>query len=313
MAPNRVQNVMVMGAGAVGGFFGGKLSSLPDINLSLVARGEHLAAIQKNGLHVKSIDGSFVVHAEASDRPSELPHPDLILFTVKTFDTEDAISQIRPVVSHETVILTLQNGLENRLILEEAFGKEQVVPGICRIGARISEPGLISHTDPASVIVGTNQQTAFDQTDMICSLFRRAEVKCRVADDITREIWKKFSWNAIFNMLTAAENCTVEALFEKGEPDPRMSRLADEIVKTAKAEGVDLRRNDLDKIINRSSDLGGFITSTLHDRREGKPLEYDAFTGALLRLGNKHGLELPEFRKLHRRLEALSKIGFFDL
>jgi 2-dehydropantoate 2-reductase len=197
-------------------------------------------------------------------------------------------------------------------MLEEAFDNEQLMLGVCRIGARISEPGHISHTDPASVIIGTNHQTESNKTDTICGLFRQAKVKCRVSNDITREIWKKFSWNAIFNMLTAAENCTVEAFYEKGEPDPRVGRLADEILKTAKAEGLHLGRNDLNKMINRSSALGGFITSTLHDRREGKTLEYDAFTGALLRLGNKHGLELPEFRKLHRRLEDLSKIGFFN-
>lgn len=306
MALNRVLHVMVMGAGAVGGYFGGKLSQLPGVHLSMVARGEHLDAILKNGLHVESIDGSFTVNAPASDSPAELPSPDLILFTVKTFDTEGAIRQIRPVASPKTIILTLQNGLENRLMLEEAFDNEQLMLGVCRIGARISEPGHISHTDPASVIVGTNKQTASDHTETICSLFRRAKLKCRVADDITREIWKKFSWNAIFNMLTAAENCTVEAFYGKGEPYPGIDRLADEILKTAKAEGVDLRRNDLNKMINRSSALGGFITSTLHDRREGKALEYDAFTGALLRLGDKHGLELPEFRKLHHRLEALS-------
>lgn len=302
------KNIMVMGAGGVGGFFGAKLTRGLGAELSLVARGKHLEVIQQSGLNVQSIDGDFTVKSAASDNPADLPKPDLILFAVKSYDTAQAIRQIEPVMNEQTQVLTLQNGIENIPKLTEAFGDERVIPGLCRIGIRIAEPGVLSHTNPGSVIVGEKDGRVSDRIRAIHEAYTKEDVDCTISDNITREIWKKFSWNAIFNMLTAAENVTTERLYDGGERQARVLKLADEIISVARAEKIGLFPEDLEKITRNTQNIGAFVTSTLHDRRVGKKLEHDAFTGALLRLGEKHSIELPEYEKLHRELDEVGKV-----
>jgi len=300
------KRLMVMGAGGVGGYFGGRVSQKNGYELSLVARGEHLRQIQKHGLRVDSIDGNFVIKAAASDDPASLPKPDLILFTVKSYDTEGAIELIRPVVGADTQILPLQNGIENIPRLVDAFGDQRVIRGICRVGAKISEPGKVSHTSRGSIIVGEAGGQRSSRVETICNAFSGAGLDCRISDHIRREIWRKFSWNSIFNMLTAAENVTTDKLFDGEKPTKRVRRLAEEFLKIADAENAGLESRDLERTISKTRDLGAFITSTLYDRRRGKTLEYDAFTGALLRLAEKHSLELPEYEKLHDELKRIN-------
>ncbi len=297
------KSIMVMGAGGVGGYFGGKLIQNSNRGISLVARGEHLKAIKKQGLKVESIDGDFVLECPASENPVDLPRPDLILFTVKSYDTDNAIEQVKSVMTEETQILPLQNGIENIPKLVEAFGDDRVMYGLCRIGIRISEPGKLSHTNPGSVILGERDGRRSERIETIKGIYDGADVKCEISNNIRREIWKKFSWNSIFNMVTAAENQTTDQLYENGQPKPRLRKLANEILKVAKAEGVNLQKEDLEKMVVKTQNIGAFITSTLNDRRVGKKMEFDAFTGAILRLGNKHGMELPEYQKLHQDLQ----------
>lgn len=305
MSEFNFRNIMVMGAGAVGGYFGGKLVQNSDRAISLVARGEHLDQIKEHGLKVESIDGDFTVKGPASDDPKDLPKPDLVLFTVKSFDTAGAIEQIRPVVNENTHILPLQNGIENIPQLIDAFGTERVMYGLCRIGARIAAPGKLSHTNPGSVIVGERDGSVTPRIQWVKDIYDSMDVECEISTDIRREIWKKFAWNSIFNMSTAAENKTTDYFYENGEPKELLWNLSGEILKVAQAEEVDLRKEDLDKIVVKTKNIGAFITSTLHDRRSGKKLEHDAFTGAILRLGKKHGISLPHYKELHQKLDSV--------
>lgn len=307
MSNFKFKKIMVMGAGGVGGYFGGKLAQLPGIELSMVARGRHLSEIQKNGLIVDGDETSFVVRGPASEHPEELPDPDLILFTVKSHDTTDAIEMIRPKVGADTQVLPLQNGIENIPKLLDAFGSERVIHGLCRIGVNISEPGRLLYSNSGSVVVGEPDGSRSPRTVSVKKAFDEAGVSCRISDDIVRDTWLKFAWNTIFNMITAAENRTTDYFFSGGQPDTRLWKLAGEIQEVAKAEGIELRDSDMEKLIHKTEGMGAFVTSTLHDRRSGKRMEYDAFTGALLRLANKHGRDLPEYRKLHQKLERVEK------
>lgn len=301
------QNIMVMGAGGVGGYFGGKLSGNDNLDVSFVARGEHLRMIQERGLIVKSVEGDFTVSVPASDHPSDLPAPDLILFTVKSYDTEKAIEQIRTVVSPSTQILPLQNGIENLPKLESAFSKDRVIPAICRIGVRIEKPGVLSHTHPGSLWIGERDGNPSGRLKKVQELFSDVGVSCRISAGIEREMWRKFAWNAIFNMLTAAENQTTDFFYNEGEPVDQLWKLAEELQLIAEAEKSGLSWKDLKDVIWETRNNGAFVTSTLHDRRRGKQLEYDAFTGALLRLGEKHDIRLPEYLKLHRKLKKVNE------
>jgi len=306
MSNFNIKHVMVMGAGAVGGYFGAKIAEGTSLQASLVARGPHLESIQKYGLRIESTEGDFVLKAPASDNPADLPIPGLVLFSVKSHDTKGAIEQLRPALGENTQVLPLQNGIENIPALIDAFGEERVMHSLCRVGAQISGPGVISITKPGSVIIGERDGRRSDRVNTIKQLFDNAGVKCRASSEIEREIWLKFAWNSIFNMITAAENKTTDYFYKDGKPDGRLWKLADEILKVANAENVNLQQRDLDKIVTETRQIGAFVTSTLHDRRMGKPLENNAFTGAMLRFGTKHNLSLPEFEALHQQLESVN-------
>lgn len=301
-----------MGAGGVGGYFGGKLVQNSGRKISLAARGTHLEKIKSHGLVIESFDGNFVVRGPASNNPKDLPDPDLIIFSVKSFDTDGAIEQIRPKVGKQTQILPLQNGIENLPKLTRAFGEDRVMCSLCRIGIRISEPGNLSHTHPGRIVIGERDGRRSERIGIIKQAYEEVGVTCRISEDIDREFWLKFSWNSIFNMITSAENKTTDHFYKNGGPHDRLRRLADEILMVAQAEGINLQKKDLDKIVEKTYEMGKFVTSTLHDRRVGKKLEFDAFTGALLRLGEKHGLDLPEYKMLHQQLKDLSEYVLND-
>ena len=138
------KSILIMGAGAVGGTFGSLLAKVKTNTVFFIARGKHLEAIKRNGLSVQSRKENFTIKVNVSDNPNNIKSkPDLILLTVKSFDTDSAIEQLKPVVFKKTQILSLQNGLENYPKLVNAFGDERVVRGVCGMNAEVLQPGVI--------------------------------------------------------------------------------------------------------------------------------------------------------------------------
>lgn len=294
-----------MGAGAVGGYFGGRIAQQTSANVTLIARGSHLEAIQEKKLQIKSEDRAATIAVDAFENPRKAPKPDLIFFTVKSYDTSSAIQQIRPIVDEKTQILTIQNGIENYPKLVEAFGKGNVIQGFCRIGAGITQPGVIRHEAFGEITVGEKNGHTTDRLKALQALCGDADIPLNITSDIDRKVWLKFTWNCVFNMATAVANVTVEKLFQSQETEALCYNLFDEIRIVAKAEGVELTGEDAKKIIEPARELEGFTTSTYQDRQKGKKLEYEAFTGAIVRLGEKHGFELPYNQTLYALLKII--------
>lgn len=296
-----INQILVMGAGAVGGYFGGRLYEKTGTNTFLIARGSHLDQIRENGLQIVSVDGDAKLKIPASIDPADAPPPDLVLFTVKSYDTDQAIRQIGPIIDEKTTILTLQNGIENFEKLQKRFG-DQVLQGLCQIGAGIEKPGVIRHKAFGHIVFGEQDGSQTQRTQEIADLLIQAEISCEISEDIKRDVWLKFAWNIVFNGLTAALDVTTDRLFESSESEDYLMRLFEEFQAVAKAEEVEITSGDIEKILEKSRDLGSFVTSTLRDRRQGKPLEYDGLTGALLRKADEHSIELPLFQTLHEML-----------
>ncbi len=300
-----IDNLMVMGAGAVGGYFGGRVARAASAKVTLVARGEHLNAIQREGLVIESEDNRLKVTPEAVENPGDAgSKPDLILFTVKSYDTGAAIRQITPVVSQRTQVLTLQNGIENYPKLVEAFGEDRVIQGFCKIGASVPRPGVVQHSAFGEITLGEQDGSESGRIMEIKSLFEEAGVSTAVSSDITHDVWVKFSWNCLLNMITAAANVTVDKIYGHEEPVALCYRLYEEIQKVAAREGVELTDEEGAGIIESARKLEGFETSTYQDRKKKKKMEYEAFTGAVVRLADKHDLDVP----YHQTLYALLKL-----
>lgn len=300
---------MVMGAGAVGGYFGGRLQDGTSAEVSFIARGEHLKALQEKGLLLKSEGTEIFNNIKAYRNPEEAPNPDLILFTVKSYDTDEAIQQLRSVVSPNIQILTLQNGIENYPKLVKAFSSGQVIQGFCKIGAGVPEPGVIEHKAFGEVTIGEQNGATTERLTAVEKLFKEAGVPVNISDEITREVWLKFTWNCLLNMITAAGNVTVEKIFDHPEGEELCYALFEELLGVARAEGVSLKSEDGSKIIESAKNLTGFETSTYQDRQKGKRMEYEAFTGAIVRLGEKHGLQVPHNETLYAVLKMVGRAG----
>jgi len=298
-----------MGAGAVGGYFGGRLQDGTSAEVSFIARGEHLKALQEKGLLLKSEGVESVIKVQACRKPEDAPNPDLILFTVKSYDTDEAIQQLRSVVFPNTQILTLQNGIENYPKLVKAFSSGQVIQGFCKIGAGVPEPGVIEHKAFGEVTIGEQDGATTERLTSVEKLFKEAGVPVKISDEITREVWLKFTWNCLLNMITAAGNVTVEKIFDHPEGEQLCYALFEELLGVARAEGVSLKSEDGSKIIESAKNLTGFETSTYQDRQKGKRMEYEAFTGAIVRLGEKHGLQVPHNETLYAVLKMVGRAG----
>ncbi|MFH5831354.1 ketopantoate reductase family protein [Halalkalibaculum sp. DA3122] len=300
------KKIMVMGAGAVGAYFGARIQQSSNAEVAFIARGAHLEAIQTHGIRVESPEGDARVKVDAFESPTEAGTPDLVLFTVKSYDTEAAIEDLKPVVSEHTQILTIQNGIENYEKLRQAFGSDRVIQGFCRIGASITEPGVIRHISLGSVVVGEPDGSRTDRLQALEGLFENTHIQFTISDDIWHEVWVKFTWNSIFNMMTAVGEVTVDKLFVEPESEQLCYNLFDEIRQVAKREGIELNEQDRERIIEQSRALEGFTTSTYNDRKSGKKLEYEAFTGAIVRLAQKHEVAVPCNQTMYAFLKLIT-------
>ena len=297
-----------MGAGAVGGTFGALLEKEKNNTVFFTARGQHLEAVKRNGLSVQSGKEKFTIKVNVSDNPNDFKSkPDLILLTVKSFDTDSAIEQLKPVVFRKTQILSLQNGIENYPKLVNTFGEKRVVRGFCGMNAEVLQPGVIQGGQ-GYIFIGENIGEISARIQWLKSLFETSNIQCTVSQDIHQDVWRKFAWNCIFNIVSATTQLTVGKIVDNPEKIQFCKDIFKEISQVAKSQDVMLGPDKEKLIFDIAGDSGDIKPSTLQDRLKGKRMEYDAFTGALIRLADKHKIHIPINRALYNQLEQLEKL-----
>src|SRR5262245_35565571 len=184
--------IVVMGTGGTGGFFGAKLARAGE-DVTFVARGPHLAAIRAHGLRVRSaIEGEFVVTATAVDRLDGRPPADLVLFCVKSFDTERAAETIRPAVGPGTSVLSIQNGVDNEDKLARILGRGHVLGGAAQVFATIEAPGVIAHVLLGRILFGEMDGAESERARAFLAACGRAGIPAEISADIVRTLWEKY-------------------------------------------------------------------------------------------------------------------------
>ncbi|MGA2409873.1 MAG: ketopantoate reductase family protein [Candidatus Binataceae bacterium] len=299
--------VLVMGAGAVGAYYGARLQQAGE-QVVLCARGANLEAMRREGLRVRSHMGDFALPVTATADPQEFAPYDLILFCVKSYDTDKAALLLAGSLSAEGVILTVQNGIENEARLREAFGAKAVMTGNARIGAEMVEPGVIVHRTGGVIEFGELDGGESDRARNLAEVFKRAGILGAHIPGIWLARWQKLLWNAAFNPVTALARSTVGEVLEDPDGLALIGALMQEIIRVAQAEGVALDETYIGAEITRSQTyLRAVRTSTLQDSQRGKPLEYDALTGAVLRAANRHDIAVPHMTAIHALIGLLDK------
>ncbi len=297
--------VAVMGAGGVGGYFGALLHR-GGVDVTLVARGRHLEAIQARGLQIKSYQGEFTVPAKAVGDPTAIGPVDLILFCVKAYDTEAAARQCLPILREGTAILSLQNGVDNEEKIAAIAGKEKVLGGVAYIGAGVVTPGVIGHTAEGRIVFGELDGGISERGKRLEETFRQAGLPAELSAAIRQALWGKLCWNAAFNALNALVGGEVHILVQRPETKALARSVMEEVRAVAASQGVQLPENLVDKLLHWTAKAATWMkTSMRQDLEAGRRLEADALNGVVVRKGREAGVSTPHNSTLFALLKAI--------
>lgn len=288
--------IAVFGAGAVGGYFGGRLAQAGE-DVVLIARGEHLQAIQQHGLRVDSLEGDFVVEpVQATDEPDQVGIVDVVLVTVKAEQVPSAAAAVRPLIGFDTFVVPLENGVEAPAQLADVLGEERVLGGLCRIISAVVAPGHIRHAGISpTVTVGELDNRRSGRAERLRAAFDRTEgVAARIPPDIHAAMWEKFLFIASFSGVGAVTRAPIGILRSLPQTHAMLRQAMEEIVAVAKARGIALREEAVADTMAFIDDLPHDATASMQrDIMAGRPSELASQNGAVVRLGQEAGLHVP--------------------
>jgi len=302
-------NIIVIGAGGVGGFFGGKLAQA-GFNVTFIVRGKHLEAIAKNGLKVKSIQGDFTVHPKVTDQIQDVSEtPDLIILGVKSWQVTEVAEQIKPLLHKNLAILPLQNGADNADKLQRVLGKENVLCGLCQIISKVEGPGVINHFGfEPKIVFGELNNRKTERVLKIQSAFEKAGINSKISDDILTDVWRKFMFITTISALGGLTRSPIGAIREAPYLRQIMLDTANEVLKIAKAKHIALTKDDIEKAFKNIDSLDYHSTASLQrDIMDGKPSELDNFNGYIVRQGKELGIETPVNALIYHCLMPMEK------
>lgn len=279
-------HIAIFGAGGVGGYFGGRLADA-GVRVSLVARGAHLEAIRARGLRIRSPLGDATVKPhDATDDPAEIGQVDAVIVATKTFQLDDAVAALPPLLRDDTLVVPLLNGVEAPARLRGGLERGEILGGLCRIISYVEEPGLIAH-------VGAEPYVAFGPLDgeapadvhKLRLAFAEAGVSAEVPQDVRAAMWKKFLMVASWGALGALTRAPIGPIREQPETRALLQDAMEEVLAVANARGVALGRSALGDAIRFFDALPYDGTTSLQrDLAEGRPSELDAWSGSVVRL-----------------------------
>jgi 2-dehydropantoate 2-reductase len=284
--------IAVMGTGAVGGYFGARLAAAGQ-NVAFIARGSHLEAMRKEGLKVKSAQGDLHIRSLFTRDPSEVGPVDAVLFCVKSYDTEDAAAKLTPMVGAKTVILSLQNGVDNPDKIAARYGKARTLAGVVYLGALVSDPGVIRHSAGGRIVLGDVDGEASDPARRVEQILSGAQISCAVSAEIRKVMWTKLVWNAPFCALACLGRATVKEIIESESLRKLAAECMEEVREAARSTGIELAPSVVEETFKFSQGLGDFKPSMLQDLEAGKPLEYEALNGIVVALLAQKGKRAP--------------------
>ena len=287
--------IAIIGAGGVGGYFGGRLAQAGH-DVTFVARGRHLEAIRNAGLRIESGLGNAVVtSARATPDIASVGAVDVTMFCVKLWDVESTAPRLVPLVAGGGVVIPFQNGVESHEVLRRVLGGAHVLGGVAYIAATIREPGVIAHTGTmARLTVGAFEPGLAAPAEAFAAAGRTAGFECTVAPDILAALWKKYVFLAAMSGCTSLARVPVGVI--RSDPDLRatMEAAMREIVAVGRAKGVDVGADFVDQQLAFMDTLPAVMRSSmLNDLTAGNRLEAPWLSGGVARMGREAGVATP--------------------
>lgn len=300
--------IAVMGAGALGGYFGGRLAQAGH-DVTLIARGAHLAALRDNGLIINSPKGdAHLKDIRATATPGAVGQVDVILFMVKNIDVETAATAIKPMIAADTMVVTCQNGITAWERLAAIIGKQHVVPGVARIPGAITAPGVITHSAPLDILTfGEPEGGTTRRCEDLHDALAEAGTSPVLHDNILTDLWMKFCSQSTLASMTTLTRLDIGPLRDNPASWALFQAAVQEAFDVAKAVRPDMPDGALDTMRGFVAQLPDTMhASMLDDLRNGKPLEHEYLSGDLVRLGEKHGVPTPIHSVLYAALRPIA-------
>lgn len=284
-------NIVILGAGAIGSLFGALLSKKNDV--VLIGRTSHVNAIRKNGL---TIDGKTQLNMKisAEDAVDAVSlSVDLLIVTVKSYDTESAIDQAKQIIHNKTVVLSLQNGLDNIKAIEHVVDRRQIIVGVTTHGAFFSKPGCIKHTGVGKTILGELDGETSERIKNIENVFNKSGIETVVSKNIIEDMWVKAVVNSCINPITAFFGCSNGYLLENPLLEKIVEKVCLESTNVANAYGMNLSRQIMIKktkeVIRETSEN---YSSMIQSVRKGRKTEIDSINGVLVDIGRTYDVDV---------------------
>lgn len=304
-----IRATAVVGAGAVGSFFGAMLARAGH-RVTLIGRDAHVRAIEGGGLRLAMAGRVETIRLAASVDIAAVRGADLVLFCVKSTDTERTARAMAPHLDGGAVVMSLQNGVENAATIAREVGRS-VVPAVVYVATAMPEPGLVAHHGRGDLVIGPLDASAAADAAMagrlqsIADLFATAQVPVRVSADVVAELWSKLMVNCAYNAISALAQANYGALAALADVRELQETVVREVVALAAAEGVKLPLEPaLDAMRRIAGAMPAQLSSTAQDVARGKPSEIDHLNGFVARRGLALGVATPA----NQALQALVKL-----
>ncbi len=290
----KTMRIAVMGAGGQGGFFGVLLSKAGH-DVTFIARGRNLEALQNNGLSLKSkVYNDDIIQVNATDNPGEVGNVDLVLFCVKNYDLKDAANQIKPLIGPETIVLTVQNGVEAPYRVGEVIGAEHVLPGVSLLNSHLEAPGVINHVGGRRLIFGEFSGEKTFRVKKLEKVFKETGLEIIASDDIKKSLWQKLTTLSGLHGVVCLTRSSIGVIRDHEETWDLMRKVMLETASVALTEDVVISEDEIDATLDSISQLPPEVKpSMMVDLEAGRRIELDTFNGAVVRFGRKHGVDTP--------------------
>ncbi len=303
----QAERVAVVGAGAVGSYFGGMLARA-GAPVTLIGRAAHVDAIKRDGLFLERIDFQGYVRADADVHIEAVGTATIVLLSVKTIDTEAAAVALKPYLAEGALLVSLQNGVDNVERIRRTTGID-AVPAVVYVAVEMTGPGRVTHSGRGDLIIGELSSTTPrpERLERVSALFTNAAIPCRIANDIAAELWTKLVMNCAYNAISAVGRAPYGLIKDNPLTRNLMRQVITEVAAVASAANVILP--DAEQLMSAALKLGEAMadatSSTAQDLARGKPTEIDSLNGYVARRGAELGVPVAVNSALHALVKLL--------
>ena len=291
----------VLGAGAVGCYYGGMLARAGH-PVTLIGRAPHVEAFEKSGLRFEGLKFDERVAVAASTEAAAVRGAKLVLFCVKSTDTEAAAAQIAPFLDADAIVVNLQNGVDNTERIQAKVART-VVPAVVYVATEMKGPGHLKHHGRGDLVIGGLDDRK--SLENIKSWFEAAGVPVSISDNVAGELWAKLVVNCAYNALSAITQLPYGKLIQGTGIREVMRDVVEETLAVAKASGIHVAPDMLARVYKLAEGMPTQYSSTAQDLARGKPTEIDHLNGHVVRRGEALGIPTPANRALHALVKLL--------